>query len=96
MGHHIKKPGSGVGYWGAGQDKRTGIFVFLGAFPALRAGNRAIHTNSSALPQVKPPVFPLLSLARSVGEPFFPMMTAVTKLYTILCVILEAGRRVSF
>jgi hypothetical protein len=29
---------------------------------------------------------PLLSLARSVREPFFSMMTAVNRLYTILCV----------
>jgi hypothetical protein len=46
----------------------------LGAFPALRAGNRAFRSNSSTLPQALPAVksagFPLQSLARSLEEPF--------------------------
>jgi hypothetical protein len=37
----------------------------LGAFPAPRAGNRAFRSNSSDLPSVNLPVFPLQSLARS-------------------------------
>jgi hypothetical protein len=50
----------------------------LGAFPALRAGNRAFRSNSSAFPAGKPPVFPLQSLARvgmdELVEVFFKIL----------------------
>jgi hypothetical protein len=35
-----------------------------GAFPALRAGNRAFRSNSSDLPIANPAGYPLQSLAR--------------------------------
>jgi hypothetical protein len=46
-------------------DNHTEIFtlLFLGAFPARSAGNRAFRSNSSAPSGL--PVFPLQSLARS-------------------------------
>ncbi|MDR0641923.1 MAG: hypothetical protein LBG07_05620, partial [Treponema sp.] len=50
-----------------GLEQGTGVYffrLFLGAFLRARK-NRAFHSNSSALPAVKPPVFPFQSLARA-------------------------------
>jgi hypothetical protein len=49
--------------------RRNFIFYFLGAFPALRAGNRAIRLYLFCLRQKR---IPLLSLARSQRQPCCP------------------------